>query len=265
MGSPIPPNVNDPALYQKIKDEIHAQDAAAGRQWGAYSSGRLVQEYKKRGGTYSGKKKSPRGYISKRSPRGEGGLRQWFDEEWVDEYGNECGSTKNKNTKKCRPRKRVNKDTPATWEELTDKEKAKAIAEKKKVGMGKRASPIKRSREKAGMDKKTSPNKRSRKRSAMGVLENAPSDFTKTKPLYKPYLSTRSTKKGMVYVKDSNNKCGKKLIHFGDASMSDFTKHKSPERRKNYRTRSAGIRDAEGHLTKDDKNSANYWSRKINW
>lgn len=249
MGSPIPSDVNNPALYQKIKNEIHAQDAKAGRQWGAYSSGRLVQTYKKRGGTYSGRKNSPKGYISVRSPKGKGGLRQWFKEEWVDEYGNECGSTKNKNIKKCRPKKRVSKDTPVTWEEMTPSQISKAKLDKKKVGMGKRASPI----------------KKSPKRSAMGALESAPSDFTKTKPLYKPYLSTRSTKKGMVYVKDSNNKCGKKLIHFGDASMSDYTRHKNPERRKNYRTRSAGIRNAEGHLTKDDKNSANYWSRKINW
>ena len=26
-------------------------------------------------------------------------LRRWFKEEWKDEKGNECGSTKNKNTK----------------------------------------------------------------------------------------------------------------------------------------------------------------------
>ena len=27
----------------------------------------------------------------------------------------------------------------------------------------------------------------------------------------------------------------------------------------------AGIKNKEGKLTKDDKNSANYWSRTINW
>ena len=245
VSSPVPSNVNNPALYLSIKNKILAQDKAAGRKWGAYSSGRLVQDYKKAGGTYSGAKPSPRGYVSIRSPKGKGGLRQWFNEEWVDEYGNECGSTKNKNTKKCRPRKRVNKDTPVTWKELSSDEKKKAVAEKKAVGMGKRAPSL--------------------KRSDRGVLETAPSDFKKTKPLYKPYRSTRSGKKGMVYVKDSSKKCGKGLIHFGDSSMSDYTNHKSPERRRNYRTRSAGIRDAEGNLTKDDKNSANYWSRKINW
>ena len=32
-------------------------------------------------------------------------LKRWFKEKWVDEKGNPCGSAKNKNTKKCRPRK----------------------------------------------------------------------------------------------------------------------------------------------------------------
>ena len=57
----------------------------------------------------------------------------------------------------------------------------------------------------------------------------------------------------------------KRLIHFGDASMKDFTQHKDPARRKNYLARSGGIKNKAGKLTKNDKNSANYWSRKINW
>tara|TARA_R110000851_G_scaffold141132_1_gene278756 strand:+ start:827 stop:1108 length:282 start_codon:yes stop_codon:yes gene_type:complete len=82
------------------------------------------------------------------------------------------------------------------------------------------------------------------------------------KPLYKPVHSTNPKKKGMVYVlKDGK----KRLIHFGDSSMQDFTQHKDPKRRKNYLARSGGIRDKQGNLTKDNKNSANYWSRKINW
>lgn len=88
------------------------------------------------------------------------------------------------------------------------------------------------------------------------------SDFKKEKPLYKPVKSTNAKKKGMVYVMKNGKK---KLIHFGDASMEDFTQHKDPKRRKNYLARSAGIKNKEGKLTKNDKNSANYWSRKINW
>jgi hypothetical protein len=69
-------------------------------------------------------------------------LRRWFKEEWKDEKGNECGSTKNKNTKKCRPSKRISKNTPKIWSEMSAKQKANAVAEKKRVGMGKNTSRI---------------------------------------------------------------------------------------------------------------------------
>ena len=82
-------------------------------------------------------------------------------------------------------------------------------------------------------------------------------NWKKTKPLYKPRKSTNPKKKGMVYVMKNGSK---KLIHFGDASMKDFTQHKDPKRRKNYLNRSAGITK-----TANNKNYANYWSRKINW
>ena len=82
------------------------------------------------------------------------------------------------------------------------------------------------------------------------------------KPLYKPMKSTKKGKKGMVYVMKDGKK---RVIHFGATDYQDYTQHKDPERRKNYLIRSAGIRNKEGKLTKDDKNSANYWSRRINW
>ena len=94
------------------------------------------------------------------------------------------------------------------------------------------------------------------------ALASAPADFKTNKPLYKPYKSDRKGKKGMVYVKKDG---GKRLIHFGDANMKDFTQHKDPQRRKNFLTRSGGIRDKSGKLTAKDKNSANYWSRTILW
>ena len=86
--------------------------------------------------------------------------------------------------------------------------------------------------------------------------------MTKDKPLYKPMKSTRPGKKGMVYVMKNG---AKRLIHFGDSSMSDFKKHKDPQRRKNYLARSGGIKNKAGKLTKNDKTSANYWSRRVNW
>ena len=90
----------------------------------------------------------------------------------------------------------------------------------------------------------------------------ATKQWKESKPLYKPVHSSNPKKKGMVYVKKDG---AKRLIHFGDASMKDFTQHKDPKRRKNYLARSGGIKNKAGKLTKNDKNSANYWSRTINW
>lgn len=86
--------------------------------------------------------------------------------------------------------------------------------------------------------------------------------WKKDKPLYKPVHSSNPKKKGMVYVMKDGKK---RLIHFGDASMTDKRKGASKSQQKSYLARSGGIRNKEGKLTKNDKNSANYWSRKINW
>tara|TARA_R110000850_G_scaffold249011_1_gene373933 strand:- start:159 stop:440 length:282 start_codon:yes stop_codon:yes gene_type:complete len=90
----------------------------------------------------------------------------------------------------------------------------------------------------------------------------ASKDWKEKKPLYKPVHSLVKGKKGSVYVMKNGKK---RLIHFGDASMTDKRKGASKAQQKSYLARSAGIRNKEGKLTKNDKNSANYWSRKINW
>tara|TARA_A100001015_G_scaffold274727_1_gene331349 strand:- start:3292 stop:4086 length:795 start_codon:yes stop_codon:yes gene_type:complete len=77
-------------------------------------------------------------------PSKNSGLRRWFAEEWVDEKGDVCGSSKNKNTKKCRPKKRISKDTPVTWNEMSPTQKRRAVAKKKQVGMGRRAPAIRK-------------------------------------------------------------------------------------------------------------------------
>tara|TARA_R110001606_G_scaffold7507_6_gene33175 strand:- start:463 stop:738 length:276 start_codon:yes stop_codon:yes gene_type:complete len=86
---------------------------------------------------------------------------------------------------------------------------------------------------------------------------------SKDKPLYKPTPSSRKGKKMQVYVKGKNG--NKKLIHFGDSSMTDAKKGASAAQRKSYLARSAGIRNKEGKLTKNDRDSANYWARKVLW
>jgi hypothetical protein len=79
--------------------------------------------------------------------------------------------------------------------------------------------------------------------------------------------STAKGKKLMVVVKG-------KTIHFGSTSMEHFKDktgiwkskdHGDPKRRANYLARSAGIKDGQGRLTKDDPSSPNWHSRKILW
>ncbi|REJ63508.1 MAG: hypothetical protein DWQ21_02995 [Bacteroidetes bacterium] len=73
-------------------------------------------------------------------------LKRWFKEKWTDEKGNPCGSTKNKRIKKCRPSVRISRATPVTWKEMSSSQKKKAVAEKKRTGMGKRTSSIRKKR-----------------------------------------------------------------------------------------------------------------------
>tara|TARA_B100000519_G_C14204986_1_gene419852 strand:+ start:1033 stop:1311 length:279 start_codon:yes stop_codon:yes gene_type:complete len=80
-------------------------------------------------------------------------LKRWFKEKWKDEKGNPCGSRKNKNTKKCRPSKRVSSKTPVTWKGV-GKRKASVVAEKKRVGMGKRTSALRKRKRKTTTRKK---------------------------------------------------------------------------------------------------------------
>lgn len=58
-------------------------------------------------------------------------LKRWFEEEWETPSGKEDYS-EGENT--FRPTKRISKDTPATWSELTPAEKAAAQKEKNTKG-----------------------------------------------------------------------------------------------------------------------------------
>lgn len=85
---------------------------------------------------------------------------------------------------------------------------------------------------------------------------------TKDKLLYKPFKSKAKNKKMSVFVKKDGKK---KLIHFGDSRYKDFTQHGDKKKREAYLKRTAGIKNKQGKLTKDDKNSANYYSRRVLW
>lgn len=73
-------------------------------------------------------------------------LRRWFEEDWKDvRTGKACGRKKGekRGTPYCRPTKRVSSETPKTAGEMTKSEKKRKIAEKTRVGSGKRVSAAK--------------------------------------------------------------------------------------------------------------------------
>ena len=67
----VPDNVVNKKLYASIKTKI--KRSIKGRRWGAYDSGRLVREYKSKGGKYRGSKKKT-------------DLGRWYKEKWVDQF-----------------------------------------------------------------------------------------------------------------------------------------------------------------------------------
>jgi hypothetical protein len=107
MSSPTPKNTR---LYDSVKKDAKNKFE---NYPSLYASSWIVREYKKRGGTYSGKK-----------PDKDTGTSKWYTEQWVQvesylKTGKtvQCGSSE-KLTKACRPLKRVNSSTPITISEL---------------------------------------------------------------------------------------------------------------------------------------------------
>ena len=97
------------ALYDKVKRSARLKFA---RYPSIYASSWLVRQYKKLGGTYSGKRDTT------------AGLSRWYSEQWVQvipylSSGKRivCGS-RNSMTKACRPTTRVSGSTPITLPEL---------------------------------------------------------------------------------------------------------------------------------------------------
>ena len=142
------PSPKNKALYDKVKREAKHRF----KVWpSAYASGWLVKEYKRRGGTYSGKKSSKEG------------IGRWFKEKWINvcklPRRVSCGRPKTslsawkRKYPYCRPSKRVTRSTPKTARELTKAEIQRRCKQK-------RRSPMKRV-----MPKKSRRKSRKRKRS----------------------------------------------------------------------------------------------------
>ena len=129
MKSPQPKNKT---LYNRVKSQAKKKF----KVWpSAYASGWVVKEYKRRGGTYTGKKKSTKT-----------GLGRWFAEKWVNVCTSprrSCGRPKlslsawKKKYPYCRPSRRISSGTPKTASELSKAELARRCKKK-------RRSPLKR-------------------------------------------------------------------------------------------------------------------------
>jgi hypothetical protein len=56
-----------------------------------------------------------------------------------------------------------------------------------------------------------------------------------------------------------------KWIHFGDRRYEDYTIHRDPERRENYRRRASKIQNVYGEYTYKNKHYSNYWAYNLLW
>lgn len=112
----------DKDLYEKIKKEIYLKYP----KHSAYRSGLIVKKYKEE---YEKKYKNNNAYFGKKD--NSKGLIRWFNEDWRNQRG-EIGYKKKGDI--YRPTKRVNKNTPTTFNELSKQQIENAIKEKKIKG-----------------------------------------------------------------------------------------------------------------------------------
>jgi hypothetical protein len=121
------PSPQNKTLYSRVKREAKKRF----KVWpSAYASAWLVKEYKRRGGTYSGKKQK------------DEGLSRWFKEKWINvcklPKKVSCGRPKTsisewkKKYPYCRPSKRVSSGTPKTYRELSKTEINRRCRSKKR-------------------------------------------------------------------------------------------------------------------------------------
>ena len=104
---PVPENTQ---LYEQVKSEIYKLYP----KHSAYRSGLLVQEYKRRGGTYTRKKPTTKGLV------------RWYQELWSNQRGEPFYRFK---SDIFRPTLRITKDSPITFSELTPQELERARIE----------------------------------------------------------------------------------------------------------------------------------------
>ena len=112
----------DKTLYESVKRRVYKKIP----KHSAYRSGVLVKEYKE---AYKKKHNSSNAYVGKKKTKK--GLSRWFKEEWRTQDGKKTYQSKKD---VFRPTKRITKETPKTFKELSNKEIKSAQREKRKTG-----------------------------------------------------------------------------------------------------------------------------------
>jgi len=112
----------DKKMYAQVKKSIYRKYP----KHSAYRSGLIVKKYKEK---YLKKYNSKDAYEGKKSDNK--GLSRWFKEKWTNQRG---GSGYKKKGDVYRPTKRITKDTPKTFGELSKSSIRKAQKEKRKTG-----------------------------------------------------------------------------------------------------------------------------------
>ena len=257
MTDSVPENVKNPALYRSIRNRMRKEHSRASKRWGAYSSGQLVQEYKRRGGKYKNSKSRTKSHAksrakSRRKSRAKsrhktrtkshrktqhksGKLARWYKEKWVDAcaYANgkikQCGRKSIDSGKfpYCRPLKRITKSTPRTVKELSRSQIKRLCSRKRK-----------------------NPKKIIRRRNSY--------EFDKSKKI--KLISVKKSPKSAKKLRATFEVNGKQThTDFGAAGMSDYTRHHDKERRSRYITRH------KKDLRTNDPKRAGYLSMYVLW
>jgi len=112
----------DKTLYESVKRRVYKKIP----KHSAYRSGILVKEYKE---AYKKKHNSSSAYVGKKQEKK--GLSRWFKEDWKNQRG-EKGYKKKGDV--YRPTKRITKETPKTFKQLSNKKIKSAQREKQRTG-----------------------------------------------------------------------------------------------------------------------------------
>ena len=251
----------DPAKWEQAKRDAKAR---MGGKHSARAMQLATKIYKDRGGGYSGRKPTSK----------SNSLKKWSKQKW-GYSGKDKPGQGGSGVYLPEAKRKKHKSTEEGKAKLRSAEKKKAIATSRGeqyathglaagTSLSKKASDERKKKNLLKIVKELKKASKMHAAQASKIEKMASVEYRgKTFPGYnKPIPSDKKNKKKMVLVKRGDRV---KLVHFGQKGYEDFTQHKDKQRRKNYLTRSAGIKNKSGQLTKNDPFSPNYWARKELW